>query len=111
MFNIGDYVAGKLNLDISSTELLDEVGKCGVLCSNCHMVDHLDIDRFNNLKDDIYKKIESYKELRAPLDKEKVIRMYESGMKQVEIRKYFGCAKSTICQIIKKERNKTYLGK
>jgi predicted DNA-binding protein YlxM (UPF0122 family) len=88
----------------SLNEIYDEIKKCKVLCKNCHRKEHFDFERYERLKDLIDYKIKNYSELMEPLDKEEVLNMYfEKKMKQVEIAKHFGCGKSTICGILKKQ--------
>lgn len=79
-----------------------ELDKCNVLCVNCHQVKHVNIEKFNKFKNDIYNKIKSYKEKQKPLDKDKIIELFNHGMKQKDIVEHFDCAKSTISLIIKK---------
>ena len=43
----------------------------------------------------------NYKEIQNKIDRDKVYKMYDSGMKQVEISKHFNVTKSTISKIIK----------
>lgn len=39
-----------------------ELDKCDVLCKNCHMMEHININRFNKLKKIIYEKVENHRE-------------------------------------------------
>jgi len=81
--------------------ILNELTKCDVLCRNCHALRHFDGVRFEKLRNEMYKKIDSYKELQAPINKKTVFDMYNNGMKQIEIAKFLKCSKATICKIIK----------
>jgi DNA invertase Pin-like site-specific DNA recombinase len=44
----------------------------------------------------------NHKEVQAPLDKNKILELYNGGMRQKEIVDLFKCTKSTISMIIKK---------
>jgi hypothetical protein len=107
---------GSLNERITNiTELknyiIDELNKCEVVCRNCHREKHSDIDFFEKYKQEIYMKLDNYKEIQSKLPREEIINMYISGIKQIDIAKYFNASKGTICDIIKKEKNKINLQK
>jgi hypothetical protein len=88
--------------DISWEDIILEIDKCKILCHNCHIEEHTNIDKFYKLEREIKFKINNYKEKRSPVDKNSVCDMYFiKNMKQIDIAKYFGCARSTICGIIK----------
>lgn len=98
---------GSLNDRISNifelkTHIIDELDKCDILCRNCHYEKHSDIDFYEKYKNEIYKKVENYKEIQSKISRIDVINMYNSGIKQVDIAKYFNASKGTICDIIKK---------
>ena len=65
------------------------------------MKKNIDTERFYRLKDIIYKSLSSYKEKHSSYVDD-VKKMYLSGKKQFEIIKELGCAKSTVCEIIKR---------
>jgi len=98
-FEISDEF-GRSNFTVTD-KILDEIKKCEIVCSNCHGVSHTDIDKFDNLKNHIYNKVNDYKEHNA-INKELVLSMYNNGIRQIDIAKKFNCAKSTICYLIKK---------
>jgi hypothetical protein len=87
-------------IPISVEQLWDEVGKCDVICRNCHRKAHADIDRVNKYRDEINEKIKEHIGLRPKLDRDEILKMYNDGMRQVDIVNHFGCAKSTISTII-----------
>lgn len=81
-------------------DVLLEIEKCEVICQNCHIKEHTDIEKFNKLKDLIYKKVNNIKELPKPYDKKEIIKMYDGGMKQIEIVRKLGCCKGTVSMIL-----------
>lgn len=104
IFNI--YEALNRQRKVSVEELFEEIKKCKILCRNCHRQHHFDIDTFNLLKYKIYERMNTYSEIQKPLDRETVFDMYyNQHMKQCEIVKKMGCAKSTISIILNKENN------
>lgn len=95
------------NFNFSSVDNLPisiklELDKCMVLCGNCHSNLHFDIERYNKNKDEIEKKKTAYKELRAPLPKEEIKKLYLEGKTIKELSSIFGVNKSTICTITRK---------
>jgi DNA invertase Pin-like site-specific DNA recombinase len=76
--------------------------KCDLLCANCHVLEHTDLEFFKKFEKLILDKVEKYKEPKIKLDRNVVLGMYMSGKKQSEIAKFFNTSKSTICCIIKK---------
>ena len=82
-----------------------ELDKCTILCQNCHTEYHTDVNKFNKLKDKIYYKIENFKENNYNLPKDEICKMYDSGIKQIDIVKHFNSKKSTISMIIKNRNN------
>jgi hypothetical protein len=107
--NIKSFWLGS-NTRINSIDELDdtiikELDKCEVICRNCHLEEHIDIEKFNTYKTEIYYKVENFKEISSKLSRNDVIKMYEDGMKQIDIAKHFNTVKSTICGIIKEYKN------
>ena len=77
----------------------EELDKCEILCSNCHIKEGIDKIKFDKLKDLIYNK--NIKEISKPLNIDIVKDMLNKGIKQVDIAKELNVAKSTICGIKK----------
>ena len=86
-------------LDINE-EVKSELDKCDILCMNCHMEKEIREDILDYvLNNDI--KIVS-KQISKKVDRELVYDLfYNKGIKQFQIAKQLGVAKSTISMIIK----------
>ena len=81
--------------------LKEELDKCIVLCPNCHLEEHFNLEFFEKHKEEILKLSKKRNENTKPLDRELVKKMFLDGVKQIEISRYFGCVKSTVCDILK----------
>lgn len=79
--------------------ILLELDKCSVICRNCHGIKHSSTKKFETFKNEIYKKVKSYKEY-DPIDKNEVIRLHNDGLKNIEIAREIGCARSSITYIL-----------
>ena len=104
-----DFMLGKLSIQYNSNEDLtvkieDELNKCKVLCRNCHILEHSDIEFFNKYKEEIIKKSQNLKEVQPKIDRDVVRQMYNNGIRQVDIAKHFKAKKGTISGIIKEIR-------
>lgn len=86
-------------------EIKDELDKCIILCFNCHVLEHMNIDKFNSLKNLIYEKANIITEKQRKLDRTAVINLYDGGMIQRDIAIKFNASKGTICGIIKEYKN------
>ena len=56
---------------------------------------------YDKYKDLIIKKSLNIKEIQSKIDRNEVKKMYEGGMKQIEIANYFNAGRGTISDIIK----------
>lgn len=106
------FCIGSLGIRINSIaelkdNIIDELDKCDVLCRNCHIEEHSDIEFFEEFKEEIYNKVENskYIERQCKISREEIIKMYNSGIKQVDIAKHYNASKSTISGIINKLKN------
>lgn len=96
-YNYSRFLTVKeLNDRISS-----ELDKCDVLCSNCHFIEHFDMEKFNKYQYIILNKVETYKETPNQIDRELIYKLKDSGMSHTNIANQLNCAKSTITYAIK----------
>lgn len=96
-----EYKSEKISKNDIVGKLANELDKCIVICRNCHLREHSDISKFNFLRKEIEDKVKLHKEKRSSCV-EIVKKMYSKGIPQIEISKTLGCAKSTVCEIIKR---------
>jgi hypothetical protein len=92
------YRKNKLNYALEI--ILAEISKCELICENCHRLEHIDMDKFNRLKNKIFKKVSEHKEKSKPINKEKVIKMYMRGYSVCKIAKLLKCYNSAVSRII-----------
>lgn len=84
--------------------IIDELNKCDLLCNNCHIEEHSNIDFYYEYYNEIIEKVKNYKEKQTKLSVDDVMMMYKNGKKQIEIAKFFNASKGTISGIIKKQK-------
>jgi len=106
-----DFIISIITTKYTSVENLTEkiekeLNKCIVLCKNCHNLEHSDSDFYEKYKDDIINRIENFREIQGKIDRIKVKKLYENGMKQIDIAKFFNASKGTISGIIKEIKQK-----
>ena len=89
------------NLDDIKYNIIKELDKCKLLCCNCHNEKHIDIEFFERNKEFILNKANNLKEIQSKINKDKVKELYDTGMKQIEIAKFFNASKGTISGIVK----------
>lgn len=103
IFNLGD-IGKNLTLEKLTTNIIDEINKCEVLCRNCHQLEHVKnknyIEKYYN---EIVEKTENYKEKRSKIDENVIYDMYiTKDMRIVNMCKELNLPKSTVSTIIKR---------
>lgn len=88
--------------DIKWEDVLLEIEKTDVLCANCHTITHTNVILFNQMKETIYQAADNHQELQSAINVNIVAKMLSQGIRQIDIAHQLKCAKSTICQIIKR---------
>jgi predicted XRE-type DNA-binding protein len=81
----------------------EELKKCVVLCTNCHIEEHINKEKFYKFKDKIYELSENMI-IKPTVDWDLVISLHGNGMSYNQICKELGCAKSTVSYIVNKGR-------
>lgn len=79
----------------------NELDKCVVVCKNCHAELHYNDNFYNDNFSKILEKSLNHREIQSKIDREKVKKLYENGMRQIDIAKHFKAKKGTISGIIK----------
>jgi transposase len=107
---IKDLTLSQLSLKYNNIQELTEnikmeLDKCVVLCKNCHSLEHSDIEFFEKYKDIIIEKSKNLKEVQSKIDRYEVKKLYDGGMKQIDIAKKLNASKSTISDIIKMSKD------
>jgi hypothetical protein len=92
----------KKYLSINDIEkyILEELNKCIVLCSNCHIDLHFDKEKFKKYENEILNW--KHTEYKKPINKEEVMKLYNNGVRLIDISKNFNRNKSVIHGIIKR---------
>lgn len=81
--------------------IIKEFDSCVLLCVNCHLYKHADINFFNDNFTEIDRRSKSKKELRKKIDRDIIFNMYKNGMSQKDISIELKCSKGTISDIFK----------
>lgn len=101
LFEISTFIRKMVCEDnIIPSNIKEELDKCIVVCKNCHKFEHFNVEKFNIYKPKILKKCNTMREQLIPINREEVKKLYESGIKQIDIAKKFNISKGGISEII-----------
>jgi hypothetical protein len=97
-FNIGTVCRGNVPT-IPLEDVIEEVKKCDVLCSNCHVSKHVNVKKVEDNIDEIRKMADNFscwRKLTRRVDNDELLNLYNSGKTVKEIAKLTNFSKSTI---------------
>lgn len=100
-FSIGCLGERIKTIEDLEERIKNEIDKCNLLCSNCHVLKHSDVLFFEKNRTCIEEKT-NHSEKQSKIDRDKVLEMFNNGYKQVDIAKHFSASKGTISDILKK---------
>ena len=101
IFNISNINERLNNIEEINEKIIQEIEKCALLCRNCHLIEHVDLDFFEKNKVEIYFKVKNYREIKSKVSRDKVLDLYLIGIKPSIIAKKLNVAKSTISGCLK----------
>ena len=101
-----EFWIGSLSERINSIDELDfkikkEIDKCDLLCANCHTIEYSDLIYYELNKVEINRRISNYREIQSKIPRDDVYRMYDNGILQKDIAKYFNTSNGTISGVLK----------
>jgi len=100
-FNISSINKRFDSIKSISEKIINELDKCEVQCFNCHMLEHSDIDFFEENKELIINKSLNIKEKQSKIDRKLIFDLYDNGMIITHIAKKLNASKGTISMAIK----------
>jgi len=98
-FSIGSLSERLNSIHELNNIIKNEIKKCEVLCSNCHVSEHFDMNFYIENIDLI--KNYKIKKISKKIDREIVFEWHKEGLTNKEISLRLGCARSTISDILR----------
>lgn len=99
-FNIADFFARKCT-GLKFGDFLEEIEKCSILCVNCHIKEHIDLEKFNNVRSEIIKRVECPR-ICDRIDVEGVKKLMDENKGVCEISKIMKRNKSSIFYVMER---------
>lgn len=100
-FNIGSTSGNVNSLSDIKSHIINELDKCDVICRNCHMEHHKDVEFYHKHKDEILFKVDNLRKISTKIDRSEVFHLYKNGFSNKEISEKLNCASNTISEITK----------
>jgi len=97
-FNISNAFSRKVSVSVG--ELLEEIGRCSVICRNCHRKTYSDAGRFGRLYQEIEKRVIGGMRQNKRADVESILQEHIRGSGVCAIAKKFRMAKSTVSTVL-----------
>ena len=101
LFKISSLNKELKNIGDVENFIIDEISKCEVLCTNCHIYHHSDVSFYEEYFDKIKYKCDNLREINK-IDENLVISLYRDGIRTVDISRRLNCRRESIYLIIKK---------
>ena len=103
-FNLSSLNKEIRSLSDVESHIIDEINKCEVICANCHVLKHSDLEFYKNNYDEIINKSKNIKVVKK-IDYELVLKLHNDGMTNSEISKKLNCRRESIWHILKTKSN------
>jgi len=100
-FQISSLNKAMKSIDVLSNIITEELSKCEILCSNCHSIQHADMEFYNENRIEIHNKSENIREINR-YDIKQIKNLKAKGFSNIEISKKIGCRRETIWNMLKK---------
>jgi len=90
-------------------KVCNELDKCSVICKNCHIKQHIKLDKFNELYEEIVKKVNEHIP-RKKVNWDDVLRLIAEGNSKTKTAKILGCTFTAVHYILKKHSESIHKG-
>jgi len=99
-FHVADALARKEGVSVA--ELVEEIGKCDLVCRNCHRLTTIDTEAMARLRPEINRRVVNGMRRKRRPDVERMVELRRSGMGVCGIATRLGCGKSTVSEVLKR---------